>query len=80
MELKPLRMMKISITVLQPNGTSINPSLLSTFQCFWNSGYEAFTADNMCRPIHPNEKEEIAMWRIGTIHSENFLFIEKGKK
>jgi len=80
MEPKPIWMMEISITHHQPKGVSINPNLLSTFQVFWDRGYEAWTADKECRAIHPDEIEEIVKSGIDTLHIYNFLFIEKGKR
>ena len=80
MEPKPIWMMEISTIEHQPKGISINPNLSSTFQIFWNRGYEAWTADKQCRIIHPDEIEEIVKSGIGTLQTHNFLFIEKGIK
>lgn len=77
---KPTWMMEITVSEHQPKGISINPNLLSTFDIFWNNGYEAWTADRQCRIIHPDEVEKIIETGIDTIHSHNFLFIEKDKK
>ncbi len=77
---KPIWMMEILISEHQPKGININPNLSSTFQVFWNSGYEAYTADKQCRIIYPDEIEEIVMSGIDALHTHNFLFIEKGKK
>jgi hypothetical protein len=77
---RPIWMMEISILEHQPKGISINPNLSSTFRIFWNSGYEAWTADRQCRIIHPTEVNKIVETGIDTLHTHNFLFIEKGKK
>jgi len=77
---KPIWMMEISISEHQPKGISINPNLLSTFQIFWSHGYDAWTADRQCRIIHHDEIEQIVNTGIDTLHTHNFLFIEKGKK
>jgi FkbM family methyltransferase len=77
---KPIWMMEISISEHQPKGLKINPNLSSTFQVFWNRGYEARTADKQCRIIDPDEIKEIVRSGIDTLHTHNFLFIEKGKK
>jgi FkbM family methyltransferase len=80
MEPKPIWMMEISISQHQPKGVSINPHLLSTFHIFWNRGYDAWTADKQCRIIYPNEIEKTVKSGVDTLHTNNFLFIEKGKK
>jgi FkbM family methyltransferase len=80
MEPDPIWMMEISVSEHQPKGVSINPNLLSTFYVFWNRGYEAWTADEACRAIHPDEIEEIIKTGTNTLHAHNFLFIKKGKK
>lgn len=77
---KPIWMMEIAVLEHQPKNISINPNLLSTFQIFWNSGYEAITADRYYRVISHEEIEEIVRSGTNTLSSYNFLFIEKGKK
>lgn len=77
---RPVWMMEISISEHQPKGISVNPNLSSTFHFFWNNGYEAWTADRQCRIIYPDEIKKIVETGIDTIHTHNFLFIEKGKK
>lgn len=77
---RPIWMIEVSISEHQPEGVSINPNLLSTFTIFWNSGYEAWTADRQSRKIQPMEIERIVETGIDTIGTHNFLFIEKGKK
>ena len=77
---KPIWMMEISISEHQPKGIKINPNLWSTFNIFWEKGYEAWTADKKCRIVHPNEIEQIVRSGIDSLHTHNFLFIEKGKK
>lgn len=80
MELKPIWMMEIAISEHQPKGVTLNPKLLSTFQIFWDAGYEAWTCDKQCRIIHPEEIEELVKSGLDTIHTNNFLFFEIGKK
>lgn len=77
---RPIWMIEISISEHQPKGISINPHLLSTFQIFWNHGYESWTADRHCRIIHPDEIGQIVKTGIDTLQTHNFLFIEKGKR
>lgn len=80
MEPKPIWMVEVSISEHQPKGIIINPNLQSTFQIFWQGGYEAWTADNQCRIVNPSEVDEIVRTGKDTIYTHNFLFIEKGKK
>lgn len=77
---KPIWMMEISISEHQPNGILINPNLLSTFNFFWNNGYDAWTANEEFRIIHSDEIEKIVMSGVDSLHTHNFLFIEKEKK
>lgn len=80
MDPKPIWMMEISVSDHQPGGIRINPNLTSTFRLFWDRGYEAWTADAQCRPVSPEEVEKIVASGIDTLHTHNFLFIEKGDK
>lgn len=77
---RPIWMVEIAVSEHQPKGISINPHLLSTFQIFWNNEYESWTADRQCRIVHSDEIEQIVKTGIDTLHTHNFLFIEKGKK
>ena len=77
---KPIWLMEVSISEHQPTGISINPNLASTFQVFWDSGYEVWTADKICRLICPDEIQNIIQSGKNTILSHNFLFIETGRK
>lgn len=80
LEPKPIWLMEISITEHQPKDLSINPNLSSTFQVFWDYGYEAWTADKQCRLICPDEIQNIIQSGKDTVLTHNFLFIEKGRK
>ncbi|NOT97676.1 MAG: FkbM family methyltransferase [Sideroxydans sp.] len=77
---RPVWMIEVSISEHQPKGIIVNPNLSSTFNLFWNNGYEAWTADSQCRIICPDEIKKIVETGMDTIHAHNFLFIEKGKK
>ena len=79
-ELKPIWMVEISIKEHQPKGVSINPNLFSTFQIFWDNGYEAWTADKQCRLIHPDEIISIIRRGKESFFTHNFLFIKEGEK
>jgi FkbM family methyltransferase len=80
MQPKPIWMVEISISKHQPRGVTINPNLSSTFNVFWNHGYEAWTADKHCRIIQPDEIARIFRSGVDTLRTNNFLFVEKGKK
>lgn len=79
-EPKPIWMVEISITEHHPKGIAINPHLLSTFQIFWDRGYEAWTADKSFRLVQPAQVENIAKSGKDSLFTHNFLFIEKGRK
>jgi len=76
---KPVWMVEISVAEHQPQGTAINPDLLSTFQVFWDGGYEAWTADRRLRLVAPAEVERIALTGENSLGTHNFLFIEQGR-
>lgn len=73
---KAIWMVEICIGEHQPNGTTVNRNLLETFQMFWESGYEAFTADEERRPVRQEELSAIASGGPDTMKTHNFLFIE----
>lgn len=73
-------MMEICTTEHQPQGIPLNPNLKSTFGVFWDQDYEAWTADEACRVVSPDEIDEIARSARDTLQTHNLLFIEKGKK
>ena len=74
---KPIWMMEISIFEHQPKGIKINPNLLSTFQMFWERGYIARTANIENRVVLSDELNQIIKTGVNTLHTHNFLFIEK---
>jgi FkbM family methyltransferase len=77
---KPVWMVEICTTEHQPRGIPLNPNLRSTFSVFWNQGYEAWTADEACRIVSPEEIDEIMRSARDSLQTHNFLFIEKGRK
>jgi succinoglycan biosynthesis protein ExoA len=79
-EPKPIWMVEISVSEHQPYNTAINPHLLTTFQFFWERGYEAWTAEKHLRLVHPDELESIAISGKDSLFTHNFLFIEKGRR
>jgi FkbM family methyltransferase len=76
---KPIWMMEISVTEHQPKGIRINPHLLTSFQFFWENGYEALTADKQSRLIYPAEVKAIVNGGMDTLGIHNFLFVEKDR-
>lgn len=77
---KPVWMVEICVAEHQPKGVELNPELLSTFERFWNRGYEAWTADRQCRFVSAEEVRDVVASGKDTFLTHNFLFIEKGKK
>ena len=77
---KPVWMVEVVTTEHLPQGVSINPHLLSTFTKFWQSGYEAWTADDQCRLVTEKEITAIAEGGTDTLTTHNFLFIEPGRR
>jgi FkbM family methyltransferase len=80
MDPKPVWMVEILSTENQPKRRRINPNLLSTFEIFWNAGYEAWSADDQLRNISYCEINKVQQTGKSTLNSINYLFIEKGKK
>jgi len=78
--LKPIWIVEICILTNQPKGIVINPNLLSTFEIFWNNNYEAWTVDKFPCFVSFEEIKAIIRSGINTLHTENFIFIEKGRK
>jgi FkbM family methyltransferase len=77
---RPVWMVEICVSQHQPRGIKINPHLLTTFQLFWSSGYEAWTVARPGRLVESTEVESIARGGDDTLLTPNFLFIEKGKR
>jgi FkbM family methyltransferase len=71
---KPIWMVEISVSEHQPRNLKINPHLLSTFQMFWDNGYEARTANREGRLITRQEIEKIAKSETNTLDTHNFIF------
>jgi FkbM family methyltransferase len=75
---KPIWMVEISISEHQPEGVSINPDFASTFQIFWDKGYEAWTAESDMRPVGPDDIQRITEQGTNIFDTHNFIFVEKG--
>jgi FkbM family methyltransferase len=72
---KPIWVVEIVTSENQPEGVAINPNFTNTFQFFFESGYEAFSADQEMRPI---TIEEVALYAKGALKAgtHNFMFRE----
>lgn len=62
---KPVWLVEISVHEHQPRGVSVNPTLVQTFDLFWNNGYESWTATNIPRLV--SRLEVKAMAEVGPI-------------
>ena len=69
-----LFLIEISFGEHQPQGIDINPNLVETFSLMFSHGYEGYTADENLRRIEINEISEIAVSRIDTLGTHNFVF------
>jgi FkbM family methyltransferase len=72
---KPIWLVEIATKEHQPFGVEINPHFMSTFQLFFQNGYEAFSADKEMNPI---KIEDIKLLSKGLINAgtHNFIFRE----
>jgi hypothetical protein len=76
---KPQWMVEICVAEHQPSGVAVNPRLFSTFEKFWEAGYEAWTASGQPRRVAASEVRSVAQGGPNTFRSYNFLFLEKGR-
>lgn len=75
---KPIWIVEITFSEHWPEGVKFNPNLRSTFDIFWSNGYDSWTIESNPRIVYPYEIEKIIDTGEDTVHSRNFLFIEKG--
>lgn len=70
---KPVWVVEIVTSENQPQGVAINPNFASTFQFFFENGYEAFSADQEMRPI---KIEDVKLYANGSLKAgtHNFMF------
>lgn len=73
-EPKPVWMVEIAVNEHQPKGIAINPQLLQTFDLFWQSGYQAWTAQESPRQIERDEVAAVVASGKDTLGTHNFLF------
>jgi FkbM family methyltransferase len=72
---KPIWIVEIVTRDHQPQGIAINPNLLTTFEMFFNLGYQAFHVDRDMLPVSLDDVRQAARGarNLGT---HNFLFRE----
>lgn len=71
---KPIWLVEIATNENQPMGVEINPNFISTFQLFFQNGYEAFSADQEMRPITMADVDLLSKGLLKA-NTYNFLFI-----
>ena len=71
---KPVWMVEVCVDQHQPDGTTINPHLVRTFQYFWENGYQAWTAGEKPRRVEAAEVEAVAKTGNNTFETHNFIF------
>ena len=76
---KPIWLVEIVTKEHQPCGVEINPNFASTFQLFFQNGYQAFSVDQEMRPI-TIEDVELVSKGIQELDTYNFLFRESKKE
>jgi FkbM family methyltransferase len=73
---KPTWLVEIAVDEHQPQGVTINPNLLETFDTFWRAGYKAWTAQAEPRAVEREEVVAIAKTGRDTLGTHNFLFAD----
>lgn len=73
-----LFLVEITVAEHQPVGIKLNPNLLDTFELFFNTGFEAYTADTHLRKIEMVEIESILKSNVDTLGVRNFIFVKAG--
>jgi len=72
---KPVWVVEIVTTDHQPRSVGINPNLKSTFQLFFQNGYQSFTFDRDMCPV-TMEHVELASSNSQSFATHNFMFSE----
>jgi hypothetical protein len=72
---KPIWAVEITTKEHQPHGVEINPYFKSTFQLFFNNGYQAFNVDYFLRPVLM-EHVDLTLRDNRGFAGHNFLFSE----
>lgn len=69
----PTWILEITTSEHQPDGVTINPNLLKTFQTFFENGYIATTAEERQRQISYEEVKEASEGKL-RLNGHNFIF------
>ena len=72
---KPIWVVEITTTHHQPRGVQINPNLMSTFQLFFQNGYQSFALDQHMHRV-TLEHVEMALKGIESFTTDSFIFSE----
>ena len=72
-EPRPIWMVEISTTEHQPAGIAMNPNFEKTFEVFFNSGYQAFTADAEAKKLEKSDVNDV-MTNRKRLNTHNFVF------
>lgn len=70
---RPIWIVEIASTTNQPDGISMNPNLVDTFQLFFNKGYKAVTISKN-KEVIDIKKVQGVVNRIGSFNTNNFFF------
>lgn len=76
-EPNPIWVIEICVRDHQPKNVSINPNLVATFSCFWENGYDAYTATRTPRIVTKDELMSIASSGENTTGTHNFIFVNR---
>lgn len=70
---KPIWIVEIASKELQPQGLKMNPNFKSTFQMFFERGYQAFDLEQEMRPMKLEDIDQIYKGEV-EFDSNNFVF------
>lgn len=73
---KPVWIVEISVTEHQPEGVTLNPNLLDTFELFWSNGYRASTVEKQPRLVTREDVIQMIATRRSAYKTHNFLFAQ----
>ena len=76
---RPVWIVEISLTEQLPHRLKTNPTAASTFQRFWDHGYDSWTTGKDIRRVEKDELLRVLESGADTIGTHNFLFLESGR-
>ena len=78
---QPFWMLEIESLIIDPSGNhSPNRNLGSTFELFWEHGYEAWAVEEVIREVAHEEVQSVVRGTSRTLSAHNFLFLPRGIK